>query len=56
MSHIDTYLNKRQVARFRLIARKLGLNEYHLLRCLVLEFLRDPAFVIWQIENKHIET
>jgi len=37
------YLNKEQQRQFRLIARKLGISEYQLLKLIVSEFLKDPS-------------
>ena len=49
--YVSTRLNKKDAAKFREIARKLGISEYKLLTTLVKLFLENPE-IIPKIEER----
>jgi hypothetical protein len=49
--YVSTRLNKKDAAKFREIARKLGISEYKLLTVLVKLFLENPE-IIPKIEER----
>lgn len=40
---ISTTLKKEEEKRFRILAKKLNLSEYKLLKLIVIEFLQNPS-------------
>jgi len=48
---ISVYLNKEQQKRFNELARRLGVTDYRVLKCLVEIFLADP-FLFLEVQAK----